>query len=105
MVKNLKLLRQAKGISQQQLAYVLGLSQQSINKYENHNVEPDIATLIKMAHFFETSVDYLIGNSIDFATQKQEYSFNEQKLIFAYRMLDDAEKTCVDTVMKTLVQR
>ena len=105
MVKNLKLLRQAKGISQQQLAHVLGLSQQSINKYENHNVEPDIATLIKMAQFFETSVDYLIGNSIDFTPQNQEHSFNEQKLVFAYRMLDDAEKTCVDTVIKTLVQR
>ena len=37
MVKNLKFLRTNKGLSQQQLAEVIGTSQQSINKYENHN--------------------------------------------------------------------
>ncbi|MGN0501777.1 MAG: helix-turn-helix transcriptional regulator, partial [Ruminococcus sp.] len=35
MVKNLKLLRTKKGLSQQQLADIIGTSQQSINKYEN----------------------------------------------------------------------
>ena len=105
MVKNLKNLRQAKGISQQQLAHLLGLSQQSINKYENHNVEPDIATLIKMAQFFETSVDYLIGNKSVITTSKQDYSFHEHKMILMYRKLSDAEKNCVDTVIKALAQQ
>lgn len=61
MVKNLKELRVQAGISQQQLADVIGVSQQSINKYENHNIEPDIRTLVALADYFETSVDYLIG--------------------------------------------
>ena len=63
MLKNLKKLREEKGISQKQLADVVSVSQQSINKYENHNIEPDIDTLIKMADYFETSVDYIIGHS------------------------------------------
>ncbi|HIU69449.1 MAG TPA: helix-turn-helix transcriptional regulator [Candidatus Scubalenecus merdavium] len=63
MVKNLKKLRKLFGVSQQQLADVLGVSQQSINKYENHNVEPDIETLIAMADYFDTSVDYLVGRT------------------------------------------
>lgn len=41
----------------------MSLSQQSINKYENHGVEPDIDTLIKLADYFNTSVDYLIGHT------------------------------------------
>ena len=45
MVKNLKYLRTRYGISQQQLAEIAGVSQQSVNKYENHNIEPDIRTL------------------------------------------------------------
>ncbi len=45
MIKNLKALRKEYNISQQQLANIIGVSQQSINKYENHNVEPDIETL------------------------------------------------------------
>ena len=64
MVKNLRTLRMSKGISQQQLADVIGTSQQSINKYENHNVEPDISTLIMLADYFQVSVDYLIGHVI-----------------------------------------
>ena len=38
MVKNLKYLRTRYGISQQQLAEIAGVSQQSVNKYENHNI-------------------------------------------------------------------
>ncbi|MBR6473989.1 MAG: helix-turn-helix transcriptional regulator, partial [Lachnospiraceae bacterium] len=36
MIKNLKSLRKEKGISQKSLGEVIGVSQQSINKYENY---------------------------------------------------------------------
>ena len=85
-------------MSQQQLAQVLGLSQQSINKYENHKVEPDIATLIGMAQFFGISVDELIGND----PQPLPCSAEERRLLSAYRSLSDAEKRCVRTVIRTL---
>ncbi len=62
-MKNLKALRLSKKLSQQQLALRLDLSQQTIYKYENGITEPDIATLIKLANYFNTSVDYLIGNT------------------------------------------
>ncbi len=61
MVKNLKKLRNKKGVSQRELAKAVMVSQQSINKYENHDVEPDIGTLIKMADYFNVSLDYLVG--------------------------------------------
>ena len=63
MLQNLKLLRNQTSISQQELATEVGVSQQSINKYENHNVEPDIKTLIAIADYFNVSVDYLIGRT------------------------------------------
>ena len=63
MIKNLKILRQEKGISQQQLADVILVSQQSVNKYENHDVEPDIDVLIKIADYFDVSLDYLVGRT------------------------------------------
>ena len=62
-MKNLKALRLSKKLSQQQLALRLDLSQQTIYKYENGITEPDIATLIKLADYFNTSVVYLIGNT------------------------------------------
>ena len=89
MVKNLRKLRLSRGISQQQLADVLGTSQQSVNKYENHSVEPDISALIKLADFFETTIDYLVGHiSLPEQDIKEEMELTkeETKLILEYRL-------------------
>ncbi len=96
MVKNLKLLRQDSGVSQQQLATALGISQQSVNKYENHGVEPDISILIGMANFFNTTVDHLVGNAVECGDDNNvKLSANEIQLVKAYRSLDDRGKRCV----------
>lgn len=103
MVKNLKFLRTNKGLSQQQLAEVIGTSQQSINKYENHNVEPDIDTLIAFADFFNTSVDYLIGNT-DINRKIEpvhQYYLNDEEisLIDGFRKLTKGEKDSIFAVV------
>ncbi|MEI3062155.1 MAG: helix-turn-helix domain-containing protein [Oscillospiraceae bacterium] len=38
MLENLKKLREKTGTTQRQLAEAIGVSQQSVNKYENHNI-------------------------------------------------------------------
>ena len=65
MLPNLKLLRKEYGISQQVLADMMGVSQQSINQYENHSIEPDIALLTQMADYFNTSIDYIVDSPPD----------------------------------------
>ena len=61
-MERLKSLRVEKKISQEKLAEQIGTSQQLIHKYE-HGSEPDIRTMKLIANFFNTSVDYLIGNT------------------------------------------
>lgn len=63
MVKNLRLLREERGLSQQKLADLLGITQQAVYKYEKLAIEPDILTLIQIADIFNVSVDFLIGRS------------------------------------------
>lgn len=109
MLQNLKLLRQKRGISQQKLADALGMSQQSINHYENHKIEPDITTLIKIADFFETSVDYVIGHT-DISRRIEPtdaYSLNaeEGNVIAKYRALSQKERACVAQVIDTFLER
>lgn len=60
-MENLKKLRLERNLSQQKLAEAIGLSQQTITKYENGKTQPDFQTLMTLAEFFHTSVDYLIG--------------------------------------------
>lgn len=103
MVKNLKELRVQAGISQQQLADVIGVSQQSINKYENHNIEPDIRTLVALADYFETSVDYLIGHTdiIHIIEPVAQFDLNTQEsaLIMDFRKLSARQKESVQAVL------
>lgn len=103
MVCNLKKLRNKKGISQQHLADVIGTSQQSINKYENHNIEPDIETLIAIAKYFNTSVDYLIGNTdinrVIENVSKYDLNDDEKNLIDKYRNLTSLQKESIKLVI------
>lgn len=52
------------GVSQQKLADYLGVTLQSVNYYINGKREPNIATLIKLADYFDVSVDYLVGRDV-----------------------------------------
>lgn len=58
--KNLKLLRKEKNMNQQQLAALVGVSQQCISEWENGKIEPTLSYLWKLADIFEVSVDELI---------------------------------------------
>lgn len=60
-MNRLKKLRKANGLTQHQLANELGISQQAYARYESGDREPNIATLIELANYFDVSVDYLIG--------------------------------------------
>ena len=55
MVKNLRLLREKHGLSQQSLAEKLGITQQAVYKYEKTSVEPDISTLMQLARLFKAT--------------------------------------------------
>ena len=59
----LKELRKEKGISQLRLATELNTSQNTISRYETGEREPGIDELIKIADYFNVSVDYLIGRT------------------------------------------
>ena len=105
MLKNLKLLREESGMTQKQLAEAIGVSQQAINKYENHNIEPDIETLIRIADIFNTSVDFLISHTdirrkIEY-TSKYELNADEEMLIENYRRLSPKQRDCVFTVIES----
>lgn len=91
MLANLKLLRSEAKISQKNLAEAVGTSQQSINKYENHSIEPDIAMLCKFADYFNVSVDFIIGRTHirQLNTGIEESCLNDEEagLIQLYRNL------------------
>jgi len=91
-------------ISQKQLADVVQVSQQSINKYENHDVHPDLDTLMRLAAYFNVSVDYLIGFS-DYPRSFADHDnpvFNSEEIQFLslFSKLSAEEKDSIMTIMQ-----
>ncbi len=56
----LKEIRKSKSISQLKLAMDLNTNQNTISRYETGEREPCIADLIKIADYFNVSLDYLL---------------------------------------------
>lgn len=109
MLPNLKILRKESSISQQKLADAIGMSQQSINQYENHDTEPDILTLSKLADYFNTSIDFIVGHT-DIKdpfdnTAAFHLNMDEADLVTQYRTLSPKERGCVKQVIETLLDK
>lgn len=59
------MLREKAGVSQQKIADIVGVTQQAVGKWETGKAEPDLATVAKLAEYFNCSTDYLLGKSDD----------------------------------------
>lgn len=59
--KRLKELRITGGLTQKQLADILGINSVTYLHYEKEQREPPLSLLADMAKFFDVSVDYLLG--------------------------------------------
>ncbi len=59
----LKELREEKQSNQNDLAAVLGVTRQAYSRYERGEHELGYDALIKLAKYFDVSIDYLLGNS------------------------------------------
>jgi len=61
--KKLKELRIEKGFSQQTLGEILGFCNQTISFWESGSREPDLDTLLQIAHYFEVSLEDLLEDN------------------------------------------
>lgn len=107
MLKNLKKLRNENNVTQQQLADAISVSQQSINKYENHNIEPDISTLIQIADYFNVTVDYLIGRTGDVCADKScgsSLSRTELQIINKIRLLNKKQRDVLVSLIDSYLE-
>ncbi len=65
MYKRIRDLREDKDLNQTRVAKMLGMSQTGYSKYETGENDIPTEILIKLARFYETSVDYLLGLTDD----------------------------------------
>ncbi len=63
--KNLRSIREDNDIKQRELAKVLHVSQNTYSQYETGTIELTASILIKLANYYQCSVDYLLDRTDD----------------------------------------
>lgn len=71
-------LRKKMGLSQEDLAKKLNMTQQRISAYEKGKREPDLETLKLFADFFKVTTDFLLGKT-DIRNIEQDFNFAYHK--------------------------
>lgn len=77
-------MRKAQGLSQEQLAEKLGVSRQSVSKWEAGESMPELERVIEMSKIFNVSTDYLLKESeVDELTVRTEILEKQQQALLS----------------------
>lgn len=92
----IKEFRIKKGINQKTLGEILNIGKGSISNWEVGRTEPSLECLIKLADYFQCTIDELLGREDyvtgDVVVQGTQLSADEQQLVELYRTLSIRDK-------------
>ncbi|MDV8933723.1 MAG: helix-turn-helix domain-containing protein [Carnobacterium sp.] len=63
MYVNIRSIREDSDITQQEMAKLLNVSQNTYSQYETGKIEWTASTLVKIADYFDVSIDYLLDRT------------------------------------------
>lgn len=92
-------------LNRKQFAEKCGIPYTTVIGWTNLNRMPDYYALIKIADFFDCSIDYLTGRSDEYAIADaaKEKLNDERELIIKYRRLNESDKNLVLKLVDRLV--
>ena len=95
----LKDLRAENNLLQKDIAKIVNKSNVCVGDWERGRVEPSIEDLIKLADYFQVSVDYLLGRTDEFDTiqneKKTEINTDEINLLKYYRGINEVQQRAI----------
>ena len=102
--EKLSKLRKEYNYTQEQLADILGVSRQSISKWESDIAYPETEKLIELGKFFECSMDYLLKDDVTEKTDTSvsESTFNEKVTEISKKVMTDKNKGKAKKILKII---
>lgn len=85
-MKNLKKLREDRGLSIKELSYLIRIPEDTMSLYESGEWLPDFDVMLYIANFYNVSIDYLLGRV---EQKKEDSSFNDKGHILVKLALKD----------------
>lgn len=100
--ERLRYLRKINGVTQAELSRYLGYGYTAVSNYENAEHQPDYNTLMKIAEYFNVSIDFLMG--ADDCMEKMRCIPEEMDMLQEYRKLKTEEKNMINFLIRYLVR-
>lgn len=102
--EKLSKLRKEYNYTQEQLADILGVSRQSISKWESDIAYPETEKLIELGKLFECSMDYLLKDDVTEKTDTSvsESTFNEKVTEISKKVMTDKNKGKAKKILKII---
>ena len=97
---NLERIRKDKKVSQAKLGAALGLTQQMVSSYEKGTSSPNIEVLVKIADYFNVSLDALVGHVVNTPSANSP----KARLSRYFEKLSDVDKDKCLTIIQTILQ-
>lgn len=97
--KNLKFIRQNKGLSQQELADKLKLDRSTISRWENDEMDVTIGNAIKIANYFNIPMEDFTGKDL---SVEENQTFDETDVLFnKYKdIIPDEDKQIIKMIIE-----
>lgn len=116
LAERLKQLRSEKGMTQVQLAQMLGVSKGTVAMWETSKRKPSFEILSKLSDIFDRRMDYILGYSDDASSpQPSEEELDQlgswaaedsmRETIMQYLRLDEYGKQAVEAIIRTEFER
>lgn len=112
MPNRVKELRRSLGITQKELATHLGIAQPTLSGWETDRFQIDYDSLVRLADFFNTSIDYILGREVaeqsespskECQSKESTIRSDEDRLLSIYNSLDGESKTQLMSVAYMLM--
>lgn len=103
-IDRMKEARKRKGLTQEQLATMIGVAKPTYNGYEKGNSEPNMLTLTKIMNVLEVDADFLFQDEV-LQRKENTASPSEMDMVKKYRSLDDHGKKLIDVVLEHEIKR
>lgn len=100
--EKLSKLRKEYNYTQEQLAEVLGVSRQSVSKWESDIAYPETDKLIRIGKIFECSMDYLLKDEIVETTGESNTFVTEKLEKIKTQIITDSNKQKAKKIAKIL---
>ena len=104
--ERLRDLREDKDMKQWQIAEILEMKQEQYQRYESGKRETPLHIMIKLAEYYDVSLDYLAGRTNDKGGLHCNYLDQEEKeLLSCWKQLSSKQKRSVMEILDNYIEK